>query len=62
MCHVYVWKWQPFLLETFSTYEVAKEVMDAISEINPGQKVWIEPVVCKDSVQLSLDYYKSLRL
>jgi len=62
MFNVYVWKWQPFLLDTFSTYELAKEVMDAISEINPGQKVWIEPVVCKDSVQLALDYYKSLRL
>jgi len=61
MFDLFVWHYQPHKLGTFSSLSLAEQTRGRILEINPEQKVWIDPVWCHDSVDAAVRKYKSLK-
>ena len=58
MFYLFIFKHDVFLLDTFSNYTIANAAMNAIKEINPNQQIWIEPVVCRDNLEYTINKYE----
>jgi len=54
MYNVYIWKYQPYLLGTFTTEALADIVISKIKDINPQQKVW------KEQLKVHYDFPSSI--
>jgi len=61
MFDVFVWHYQPYKLGTFSSLSLAEQVREKILEINPEQKIWIDPVWCHDSIEATVRKYESIK-
>jgi len=61
MFDVYIWHYQPYKLSTFSTLSLAEQTREKILEINPEQKVWIDPVWGQDSIEAAVRKYESIK-
>lgn len=61
MFHLFIWKWQPMLLDTFSKRELAEEALEEIKKINPEQQIWIKAIGCEDSVKMTIAKYKQIK-
>ena len=61
MFDVYIWHYQEYKLGTFSSFEIANKAKNKILEINPDQKIWIDPVVCNDSIHNTTARYRVLK-
>lgn len=58
MFNIFIWRYSAVLLDTYSDYDLAETVLAEMKELAPDRKMWIEPVVCRNSIYYTLEKFK----